>query len=393
MLHAASLFLLIAAAVGLCALLLQLIAVRVHLRKARLTPTSLRPISILKPLCGVDDDLEKNLECFATLDYPAYEVLLGVRDTLDPAFAVARRAVARWPKRMRLVLQRGEPGFNPKVNQLVTLEKAARAELLVISDSNTRVSKDYLREIAACFEDPEVGCVTHPIVGEGEERLGSLLDNLHLASAIGPGMIAAKVVAGKDLVVGKSMALRRADVAAMGGFLAMKDFLAEDYVIGQRVSALLGKKVAVARGLVINVSQRKSPRDFLKRYVRWSIIHHASLELGTYFAHALMNPLPLALLAAALYPSGSTLLAVLAVGVLKALIDVAAARSLRPSAFGLVAMAAVPLKDVLLFAAWVNALFQSTVNWRGNLLRVGPGSRLYPVEADEATESDESLAA
>jgi ceramide glucosyltransferase len=392
MLYAASLFLLFAAAVGIVALAFQLAAVRVHLgRRARL-PTALPPISILKPLCGVDDDLEKNLECFSALDYPAYEVVLGVKSPSDPAFEVARRAVARWPKVMRLVIQQGEPGFNPKVNQLVTLEKAARAELLVVSDSNTRVSKDYLREIAALFEDPQVGCVTHPIVGEGEARLGSLLDNLHLASAIGPGMIAAKVVAGKDLVVGKSMALRRADLAAMGGFLAMKDFLAEDYFIGVRVSEVLGKRVAVARGVVVNVSQKKTPGDFLKRYQRWSIIHRSSLELGTYFAHALMNPLPLALIAAALWPSGSTLLAAGAVGALKVALDLATAGSLGQRRFGLWAVAAVPTKDVLVFAAWVNALFQTTVDWRGNALRVGPGSRLSAVVEAEATEADERLA-
>ena len=392
MLHAASLFLLFAAALGLAALTLQLAAVRLHVGRRPRTPTALPPISILKPLCGIDDDLEKNLECFAALDYPAYEVVLGVRSPSDKAYEVARRAVARWPNLMRLVVQRGEPGFNPKVNQLVTLEKAARAGLLVISDSNTRVSKEYLREIAACFEDPMVGCVTHPIMGEGEERLGSLLDNLHLASAIGPGMIAAKVVAGKDIVVGKSMALRRADLTAMGGFLAMKDYLAEDYFIGVRVSELLGKRVAVARGVVINVSQKKTPSDFLKRYMRWSVIHHSSLELGTYFAHALLNPLPLALIAAALYPSGSTLLAVAAVGALKVAIDLAAARSLRPGRYGLWALAAVPLKDVLLFAAWVNALFQTTVDWRGNVLRVGPGSQLSAIADAGEDEANQSLA-
>ncbi len=392
MMHASSVFFLVAAAVGLAALLLQLVAVRIHMRGQRRAPTVFPPISVLKPLCGVDDDLEANLACFADLDYPDYEVVLGVKDTRDAAYPVAMRAVARWPKVMRLALQRGEPGFNPKVNQLVTLEKAARADLFVISDSNTRVDRGYLKEIAAYFEDSTIGCVTHPIVGEGEQRLGSLLDNLHLASAIGPGMVAAKVVAGKDLVVGKSMALRRQDVAAMGGFYAMKDYLAEDYVIGLRVGQVLGKRVAVARSVVQNVSRKKSPRDFLKRYRRWSIIHRTSIELGTYLAQALLNPFPLALIAAAFHPSGPTLLAAVAVCVLKTALDFATAWSLHPRAFGLSAALAVPLKDALLFAAWVNGLFETTVDWRGNALRVGPGSRLMPLDV-ETSEADETLAA
>jgi len=385
----ASLLLLAAAFVGLFALAVQLVLVLRHRREPfspRLGAEPRPGISILKPLCGVDDDLEANLEQFAALDYPSYEVILGVKDRRDPAYAVARAAVARWPQVMRLVLQEGEPGLNPKVNQLVTLSSEARHGLWVISDSNVRVAPGYLDEIAEGFSDPAVGCVTHPIAGVGERTLGSLMDNLHLASSAAAGVIAAKRLADQDIVVGKSMALRREDVEALGGFFSVKDVLAEDFVIGQWVTRKLGKEVRVARTPVFNVSLKKRVADFFHRYLRWSVIHHSSVGTGTYLAQGLLNPVPLALLGALLEPDAVGFAAAGAVALTKAAIDVMVFRLLRPDPVSWHAVPAVLLKDALLFMAWCNGLFSRTVDWRGTRLRVLPGTRLVPVEAPAPLE-------
>jgi ceramide glucosyltransferase len=377
MLTTLSLVLFGAAVCGVVLLAVQQVALRLHLAggPAR-RPRRRAPVSILKPLCGVDDDLEANLERFATLDYAAYEVVLGVRDERDAAYPLAVAAAMRWPDRVRVVLQRGAPGLNPKVNQLVTLASAARHEILVVSDSNVRVPDGYLDELVALFEDPTVGCVTHPVAGADEQTLGSLLDNLHLASSVGAGQVAAKRVAGRDLVVGKSMALRRADLERLGGFAAFADYLAEDYVIGQRVGTVLGKRVAVARTPVINVSRRRSVGDFYRRYARWSVIHRTAIAPSTYMAQSLLNPTPIALVALALAPSLGALACVTAIGASKAALDVGAGRALRPGGFGVRALACVAVKDLLLAAAWVHGLSHDTVLWRGNRLRVLPGSRL-----------------
>ncbi|MDC0709006.1 ceramide glucosyltransferase [Stigmatella sp. ncwal1] len=375
----AALLLFSAALVGLLALAVQLVLVLRH----RPSPGHALPhsetspgISILKPLCGVDDDLEANLEQFATLDYPHYEVILGVKDMRDPAYALARMAVARWPHVMKLALQEGEPGLNPKVNQLITLSAEAQHGLWVISDSNVRVAPGYLREIAEGFEDPDVGCVTHPIAGIGERTVGSLMDNLHLASSAAAGVIAAKRLADKDIVVGKSMALRREDVEALGGFFSVKDVLAEDFVIGQWITRKLSKRVVVARTPVFNVSLNKRVGDFFKRYVRWSVIHHMSVSTPTYVAQGLLNPAPLALLAALLEPSPESFTAAGAVALLKALLDLTVFRALRPEPVSWSAVPVVFLKDALLFVAWCNGLFSRTVQWRGTRLRVLAGTRL-----------------
>jgi ceramide glucosyltransferase len=364
------------ASVGLAAIAAQHAVLWTHVRQAPPVPRRTPPVSILKPLCGVDDGLEANLGSFAALDYPEYEVVLGVRDVRDPAYAVALAAEVRWPGRFRVALQRGEPGLNPKVNQLATLARAARHDLLVVSDSNVRVQPAYLSEIAALLEDERVGLVTHPIAGAGEASVGSLMDHLHLAGSITPGVVGAKRLAGRDFVVGKSMALRRADLDALGGFEAVKDVLAEDWVLGVMVPSVLGKRVAVARIPVVNVSERRAVRDFAARYQRWGVLQRQAVGPLAYAAQAILNPVLLASVAAALDPGRATLAALAAVGVAKAALDGAAARALRPGGFRLRQLACVPAKDLVFGAAWLHGLVRRDVVWRGNRILVGPGTRI-----------------
>jgi ceramide glucosyltransferase len=333
-------------------------------------------VSVLKPLCGLDDALAANLASFAALDYPSFEVLLGVRSTVDDAYPVARAAAARWPGRFRVVVQRGEPGVNPKVNQLVTLERAARHPIVVVSDSNVRVGPGYLSEIVALLEDPGVGLVTHPIAGVGEERLGSVMDALHLAGCIAPGVVAAKRLAGRDFVVGKSIAMRRTDLAALGGFAVLKDVLAEDYVLGRLAPQRLGKRVAIAHSAVENVTTGRSVREFVSRYKRWGVLQRQAVGPACYTAQALLNPVLLAVAAFAISPrpGSACLLAATCAG--KAVVDGVNGRRLRGRGFGLRQLALVPVKDLLSGWAWAYALAHDEVTWRGTTLRVQRGTRV-----------------
>lgn len=333
------------------------------------------PLSVLKPLCGIDDDLELNLERFATMEHPCFELLLGVKDTGDAAYPVALAAEKKWPGIVRVVVQEGEPGLNPKVNQLITLARAAKHEVLVVSDSNAIAGPKYLFEIAALFEDPEVGCVTNPVGGEGEKTLGALLDNLHLGASVGPGQISAMSV-GQPIVVGKSMALRKRDLAAIGGFEAYADALAEDFVIGHAVVKRLHKKVVITREPVLNFARRRSLGDFGRRYIRWSVLHRTAISAVVYGSQGFLNPAPLAWLAWLFHPTGEFALAAAGLTVVKAVEDFVTASVMRGHRMGIAALAVVPLKDFLIFIAWLNGWFARTVNWRGNRLRVSFGSRL-----------------
>lgn len=364
------------AGLGLALVALQTWLLRRHLGQGGRSATSLEGISILKPLCGIDDDLMRNLELFAALDHPRYEVLLGVRSRSDAAWPVASDAAARWPGRFRVVLQRGEPGMNPKVNQLISLARAARHDILVVSDSNVRVPREYLRDIAAHLESPEVGLVTHPIAGVGERSLGALLDNLHLAGAISPGMVAAQRLAGRNIVVGKSMAMRRRDVEAMGGFESVKDVLAEDFVLGVKVGSELGKRVAMAGLPVENVNRDRCVRDFLDRYTRWCVLQRKIVGPVVYGAQGLLNPVAFALVGAALARDAAAIALFASICSAKSALDGASARALRGRGLDWRKLTLVPVKDLLFAFAFARGFVQNTVDWRGNRLRVLQGSRL-----------------
>jgi len=378
--HVASFVLGGAATVGLLVAWSQLAALWRHLRRPVRAPGRRAPISILKPLCGLDDRLAGNLISFAELPYPDYEVILGVRSAKDPAYPLAWMAARRWPHRFRVVLQQGEPGLNPKVNQLCTLARQARHDIIVVSDSNVRVAPDYLDDIAAHLEDPSVGLVTHALAGDGEAesdaRLGAVADNLHLTGVITPAVIAAKLFADKDYVIGKSMALRRADLRALGGFDSVKDVLAEDYVMGRAVADRLGKRVALGRSIVRCVSVRRPLGGFTNRYARWNVMQHQCAGLAAYLGLLLENPTLLATAAAVLDPGPATIALLAGCAANRMATDALAARLLRGRSFRTRALLLGAVKDLLSGAAWTYGLVSRSIEWRSNRLVVLAGSRL-----------------
>src|SRR5277367_776252 len=388
------LLLLIAAVLGVALVAAMFVLTLVHLRCPAPIANAWPGISVLKPLCGVDDALAENLASFVALSYPGdYEVILGVRSPSDNAYPLACDAVRRWPGRVRLVLQEGEPGFNPKVNQLVSLARAARHDLWVVSDSNIRVPPGYLLDIAGHLSRPGVGCVTHPVAGDGHRSLGALLDNLHLSGSIAPGMVCAQRVLHRDLVVGKSMTVWRHDLERLGGFASVANVLAEDHVLGNRLVRELGARVAVSSLPVWNIAVEKSVGSFFGRYLRWSVTHRTAMTLPAYLAESLLNPIPLAIIGFALRPSKGAAATLAACAVLKPALDAVAFSRLRDEFFSWRAFGAGWVKDALLFLTWVHGLFARTVLWRGNRLRVLPGGGLAGLVRHTPVEVAESFPA
>lgn len=385
--HVVAFALAVAASLGLMLAFAQIAALARHLRKPGPPYISTRvgrhapAISILKPLCGLDDRLADNLRAFADLPYDRYEVLLGVRSPADAAYPVARAAADMRPDRFRVVVQDGEPGLNPKVNQLITLVRGARYPLILISDSNTRVEDGYLREIGERLgADPSIGLLTHPLVGDGEglpgARWGAACDNLHLTGTITPGLVAAKRFCGKDYVVGKSMAMRRTDLDALGGFESVKDVLAEDFVLGRAVIERLGKRIALGRTPVTCLSTSRTVSAFMHRYARWSVMQRQCAGWPAYVGMLLLNPVLLATLAFGLAPGLSTAIVwgVCVAG--RMAIDTTGALLLRGRPFGARALLLCPVKDLLAAGAWGYGLFRRSIDWRGARLTVLRGSRL-----------------
>jgi len=337
------------------------------------------PISILKPLKGVDDNLYANLLSFVRQDYPQFELLLGVDDANDRAVAVARQLQRDFPQApVRLVIRRNRVGLNPKVNNLLSLLRQSRFDHVLISDSNVLVSRDYLRETVAPLVNPSVGLVSNVVIGDGEQTLGSLLENFQLNTFVLGGVCLGDWL-GHPVVVGKSMLMRRSDLDRLGGLHAVRDVLAEDYVLGSRFHEA-GLDVVLSPHPVCTVNQRWDLSRTLSRHGRWAKMRR-SLQPAAFAIEPVVCAhlwFVLALLLAC--STGDTVRAELAaMGLMfKASLDAFLFASTRAATPTLLIWPLGVLRDLLLVGLWFSACISRTVHWRGNTLRIGRGSSLRP---------------
>ncbi|MFA6956849.1 MAG: glycosyltransferase [Thermoanaerobaculia bacterium] len=345
------------------------------------TPT----VSILKPLCGLDDELESNLEAFANIEGVRFELIASVADPADPAVAVFERVRSRNPfSPLRLVTggANGPEPKNRKVERLIVAAREARGEILFISDSNVRVDPGDIANTVAHFADPRVGCVSNLFRGEGAQSFGARIEAMHLLTFVAPGAAIAALF-GVPCVVGKSMALRRETLDAIGGFERFIRILAEDQAIAIAVRQA-GWSIALSPVVVRNVVVSRSLRKALARQVRWNHLRWSFSRIE-YLSELLVNPFPLASLAAiaAAFVAPELATKALTLALATALIRVGQATTLAElldSGRRSDALLA-PLQDLLQFCAHFAPLLSNKVEWRGARVRLGRGTELIKVRA------------
>lgn len=340
------------------------------------------PLSILKPLKGLDDGLRANLESIFAQAYPRFEVLLGAEDPTDPALTVARQVARAYPGvPARIVACPPDGGLNPKVSILRRLCTLARHDLVLVSDSNVRARPGYLAATVAELRG-EVALVSHLVASQGERGVAALMEGLHLVTFVARAMAFATVYLRRPCVVGKSMLFRQSALGRVGGWGLVRDILAEDYAIGEAFSRA-GLQVIHAPEVLFTFNRRWPLSRFVNRHLRWGQMRRR-VCLGAYLGESLFNPAPLFLVAAALAGAAgrgpSWLVPVCALGItLRLWADCRAWRRMRGEPAPLSAVLLALPKDVLVLGLWFVAAVRRTIDWRGNLLRVGPGSRLERV--------------
>ena len=335
------------------------------------------PISILKPLAGADEGLAENLRSFFEQDYPDFEILFAVSNPGDAAVEVVERLRAEYPQVPSRLLVTGEPPYpNAKVFSLDRMLAAARYDLLVMSDSDIRVAPDMLRRVAAEFQDDTIDLATCPYRAVPGASFWSTLEAIGMNTEFLAGVLVARMIDGMKFAVGPTIVARRRALDGIGGFDRLRDYLAEDFVMGQ-FAAQAGFGVILSSCVVEHRIGSQGLRANAAHRLRWARSTRRSRPAG-YLGQLFTNPLPVALLLLAITPAWWPLAA--AAAVLRALAAWAVAGWVLDDPLTARRWWLVPVQDLLGFAFWLAGFFGNTIVWRGRRYHLRADGRFAPIK-------------
>jgi len=335
------------------------------------------PVSILKPVRGEDHHAYENFASYCRLDYPDYEIVFAMADPHDPVIPVIRKLQQDFPATpIRFVTEVPRIGENNKVNNLCRLVKAANHDLLVMTDSDVRVGRDYLRDVVAPFTDKAVGAVTSFYRCAGGGTLAADLDMLGMCMDSVPSALVARRLEGRvQFAFGWTMATTKERLAEIGGWEAMANHHSDDFELGNRIAGK-GHRVELMREPVSMVFPKEGFGEFVRHELRWSIglrnVRPAGYA-GMIFTHGL----PWAILAAAIAAAAGW--ASLAVFYLAAYLILRVGLAYAAGVWGLgdrnVAskLLLAPVRDAVSAAVWCAGFFTDRITWRGLEYRVRNG--------------------
>ncbi|MEP6968182.1 MAG: bacteriohopanetetrol glucosamine biosynthesis glycosyltransferase HpnI [Pseudomonadota bacterium] len=339
------------------------------LARAAARPSAFPAVSLLKPLRGDSEGLAEALESFCAQDYPGpIQLLFGVAEADDPAAAVVRALRARHPALdIGLVADGRLHGANRKVSNLINIARAAKHEVLILSDADIRVTRGYLSAVVAALEAPGVGAVSCLYLGEARAGAWSRLSAMGTDYEFLPNAVLGIALGLARPCFGSTIALTRETLGRIGGFEAVANHLADDYEIGRAVRRL-GLSLAIPPMLVVHTCHEGSARELIEHEIRWArtvrLIDPAG-HAGSLITHAL----PLALIAGALTgftPAALGLIFTILVmrSWMKSRIDAATRGGAGPWWL-------IPLRDVLSFGVFLASFAGRSVTWQGRRFAVG----------------------
>jgi ceramide glucosyltransferase len=330
-------------------------------------------VTVLKPLHGDEPSLFENLATFCRQDYPgAVQIVFGVISPGDPAIAVVERLRAAFPgKALGLIVDPHLAGSNPKVANLVNMSGRIAHDVIVIADSDIRVEPGYLKRVVAALDRAGAGAVTCPYYGISTGNLWSQFSRLTIDGHFLPGVMIGAHFRLSRPCLGSTVALGRRSLAAIGGFQAFADTLADDYAMGEAL-ALRGEPVSVLPLTVGHVCGQQSFGELWRHELRWALTIRTVDPVG-YIGWTVTQPLPLAMLALCLGAVMAPLALALAAVACRAafLMRIERAFGLPPHPYWL-----IPLRDLLSFATLVAGFVARDVSWRGQDFHLMPEGTL-----------------
>jgi len=347
-------------------------------RTARRAGTGTEPVSILKPLAGLDEGLEANLRSFFEQNYDDFEILFAVRTKYDPAYALVESLRREYPAVASRTILTGEPPWpNAKVWSLSLMMEQAKFDLLIMSDSDIRVTPAMARTIAGEFAaDRGLAVTTCPYRAVAGRSIWSQLEAMGMNTEFWGGVMVARLLEGMRFAVGPTIAARKSAIRTVGGWELLQQYLAEDFVLGS-FAAERGLGVELSHYVIEHRIGNESFRQNAAHRIRWNRSTRRSRPAG-YVGQIFTNPIPIALALVAARPEWWPVL-----------ILVASFRSFAGRATAETVLADpvcrrqwlwIPAQDLLSFAFWVAGFFGNTIKWRGVRYRLLPDGKFQRAE-------------
>jgi ceramide glucosyltransferase len=336
------------------------------------------PLSLLKPLCGLEPNLESNLRSFFEQDYPEYEILFAVHRENDPAVPLARRLMEAYPGiSSQLLIIPNSPYANAKIYSLEKLAEAARHEVLIITDSDVSVDAGYLKSMAIAFSNEKAGAATSLYRGIGGADLWSKLEALGMSTEFMAGVVVAEFLEGMKFTLGPSMGITRTCLHRIGGFPALAEYLADDFILGEKAAAAGFQVVLTAHA----VEHHAYSTGFLKSFkhrLRWNRSSRFSRPAG-YWGQGFTYGLPWAVLLFLCSPAFWTLILFSITLLLRLGLAVVLGSRLLADSMVKRRMFLIPFQDFLSLTAWFGGLIGKEIVWRDQRYQLLPGGRMKPI--------------
>jgi len=351
------------------------LAARARARPApHMLPDHWPPVTVLKPLCGAEHELYECLRSFCDQAYPSYQIVFGVSDGDDPAVAVVNRLRSEFPASdLKIAIDRRQHGSSRKVSNLINMMALARHDYLVISDSDVRVTPDYLAKIVRPLLDSGVGIVTCPYQGNPRAGFWSLLGSLFINEWFMPSVNVAALCGSRSFAFGATIGIRRSVLAGVGGFASIANQLADDYRLGE-LTRRLGLSTVLSEVVVETCVDERSCGDLVRHELRWLRTIRAVRPIG-YSLSFITFGLPVAgfgwLLAGAWPAAAFFGITALARIVLHCTVR-------RPNS-ALAHLFVLPLRDGLSLGLWAWGFVTRRVHWREDRYHVTRDGSAQPV--------------
>jgi ceramide glucosyltransferase len=323
------------------------------------------PISILKPIYGLDRETYENYASFCRQDYPEFEILFCVSDEQDPAVPVIRKLIHDFPARSIRLLVGSDPlGASDKVNKLCRMVRESRHEIVIVTDSDVRVDPGFLRAIAGAFRDPGVGGVTCLYRGLTDGTFAAGLEAMGNSSDFAAGVLVNWLGGKIDFMLGAVMATTKERLAEIGGFEALVDYFCDDFELGNLI-AKKGRRIELSTFPVSIVYPGETFAEAFRHQLRWNLSIRYSRPMG-HIGLIFTQGLPWTILAVMVAPS-----AVVALAYAAAYVVLRSEMARTVGVWGMqdralpTKLALLPVRDAFAFAVWLASFLPQRVHWRG----------------------------